>query len=272
MSGKKRIECYASFADFIASDVELSIFRRFDRLNARNLLYLQSELLEADNRLTELDEEDNDHQTDDILPSAKCWETLVARAGEFPAEGERMDLIQKTRRLMKEYQEALLLHSRILKLQEPSSRAFGAFSQWFEKSKPLAGYGRDLLKERHDFVALKAPEEQDRLYRIAQDIGERLQPGYHNSTSTEIKYYSERFVQKFIIGASIIIAALLLEGAIVTLYLIRTPRMRLGLIALFTALFAATVGLLTNAKRSEMFGATAAYAAVLVVFVSGSLG
>ena len=31
-------------------------------------------------------------------------------------------------------------------------------------------------------------------------------------------------------------------------------------------------GLLTSARRAEVFGATAAYAAVLVVYVSGSLG
>ena len=41
------------------------------------------------------------------------------------------------------------------------------------------------------------------------------------------------------------------------------------MIAGFTVLFAASVGLLTNAKRAEMFASTAAYAAVLVVFVSG---
>jgi hypothetical protein len=44
------------------------------------------------------------------------------------------------------------------------------------------------------------------------------------------------------------------------------------MVALFTALFAVVVGLLTSARRAEVFGATAAYAAVLVVYVSGSLG
>lgn len=40
----------------------------------------------------------------------------------------------------------------------------------------------------------------------------------------------------------------------------------------FTVGFAISVGLLTNARRAEVFAATAAYAAVLVVFVSGNLG
>lgn len=37
-------------------------------------------------------------------------------------------------------------------------------------------------------------------------------------------------------------------------------------------LFATCVGWLTNAKRDQTFAATAAYAAVLVVFISGTLG
>lgn len=79
-------------------------------------------------------------------------------------------------------------------------------------------------------------------------------------------------VQKLVAGISIIMAALLLEGAILALYLVTSPHVRLGLIALFMVLFAGGIGLLSNAKRSEMFAATAAYAAVLVVFVLGNLG
>jgi hypothetical protein len=88
----------------------------------------------------------------------------------------------------------------------------------------------------------------------------------------QIKYYSEHVLQRFIVGTAVVLAASLLEGAIVSLYLVTNPNVQLGLIALFTSLFAATLALLTNAKLVEMFGATAAYAAVLVVFISGNLG
>lgn len=46
----------------------------------------------------------------------------------------------------------------------------------------------------------------------------------------------------------------------------------LGMISGFTVLFAIALGIFSNARRAEIFGATAAYAAVLVVFVSGNLG
>lgn len=79
-------------------------------------------------------------------------------------------------------------------------------------------------------------------------------------------------LQRFIVGAAVVLAASLLEGAIVSLYMVTNPNIQLGLIAVFTSLFAATLALLTNAKLAEMFAATAAYAAVLVVFISGNLG
>ncbi len=52
----------------------------------------------------------------------------------------------------------------------------------------------------------------------------------------------------------------------------RSWKMRLDMVALFTVLFAGVVGLLTNARRAEIFASSAAYAAVLVVYVSGTLG
>jgi len=44
------------------------------------------------------------------------------------------------------------------------------------------------------------------------------------------------------------------------------------MVALFTSLFGAIIGLLTNARRPEIFASTAAYTAVLVVYVSTNLG
>jgi hypothetical protein len=69
-----------------------------------------------------------------------------------------------------------------------------------------------------------------------------------------------------------LIAGLLLIGVIVGLYFERRPEARLIMISIFTGIFALSVGLLTNARRSEIFAATAAYSAVLIVFVSGDLG
>ena len=93
---------------------------------------------------------------------------------------------------------------------------------------------------------------------------------------------------------TVVVTAVFLFGSIIGFYLASGAVVKLIMIAVFTALFAASLGLITNARRAEIFGATAAYvlelwlpwplsqddsltwfnsyAAVLVVFVSsGSL-
>lgn len=49
---------YAQVAEFIATDKELAIYRRFDRTAARILLILQSQILYKQTQLDEIDEED----------------------------------------------------------------------------------------------------------------------------------------------------------------------------------------------------------------------
>jgi len=90
----------------------------------------------------------------------------------------------------------------------------------------------------------------------------------------DMYYFPHRRVQIASAITSIFLSAILLIGAIVCLLSISKTNVKLqiGMILLFTTLFAAVVGLLTNARKAELFGCTAAYAAVLGVFISGSFG
>ena len=47
--------------------------------------------------------------------------------------------------------------------------------------------------------------------------------------------------------------------------------LRFGLIAIFSIIFAAAISFLSNVRLVELFGASAAYAAVLVVFLANDL-
>lgn len=77
-------------------------------------------------------------------------------------------------------------------------------------------------------------------------------------TGPLVGFSSGKKIETFISYVSTILAALLLVGAILVLYNIRSNNLRLGLLALFTVVFSASVGLLTNATRAEVFGSTAA--------------
>ena len=76
----------------------------------------------------------------------------------------------------------------------------------------------------------------------------------------DLFYFPERRIQRAGAVISAFLSAILLIGAIVCLLLIsdRGIGLRVGMIVLFTCLFAGVVKILTNAQRAEIFGSTAA--------------
>ena len=90
----------------------------------------------------------------------------------------------------------------------------------------------------------RPPDENDKTYKRDGDIF----------------YYPLHQIQRAGVLISISFSVILLVGAIVCLMLVadRCINVRVGMIVLFTSLFALVVGLLTNARRAELFGATAA--------------
>lgn len=68
-----------------------------------------------------------------------------------------------------------------------------------------------------------------------------------------------------------VVAALLMIGSILALHFVTNQEKRLGLVIAFVVLFAIGMAICTGASRDSIFVGTAAYAAVLIVFVSGNL-
>jgi len=193
---KHYIEGYPSLAAFIASDPDRTtlIFKRFDRLAARNLLHLQSELAKLEAEQDALDK----RASAEDMQSKQClrnWEDFSQAAGTDLRQKERLDLAQRIRKVLKEYRalhtihkdylellltrigEALILESTLACFPEPSSKILKAFRRRFfngdkgdEASFPvLGGNSSKLFDDEHDLVALKAEEQQDRLTTFAQD-------------------------------------------------------------------------------------------------------
>jgi hypothetical protein len=134
----------------------------------------------------------------------------------------------------------------------------------------LWGASETIFNDPHDLVALRVPANQDRLSEFIQNnFGVFFQTSAPDGRTI---YTSERSISRFVAIFSTILAAVLLFGAIISLYIVQNKRALLGMLSGWTVLFAACVGLLTNARRDQIFGAAAAYAAVLVVFISGNLG
>ena len=70
--------------------------------------------------------------------------------------------------------------------------------------------------------------------------------------------FNEEVVRVVVAVINIIVAAILLVGPVSALYFVQSTEAKLAMIAAFMATFALTVGLMTNARRPEVFAATAA--------------
>lgn len=107
------IKGYPSLAEFITSDRSKStvIFNRFDRLSARNLLYLQAELVELEARQDAFDKEDASADLDG-KQSRRDWGVFKKRS-EDPLnqrERDRMELVKQIREKIKEYSRKSTIH------------------------------------------------------------------------------------------------------------------------------------------------------------------
>jgi hypothetical protein len=320
---------FGSLASFMASDVDHSpiLFRRFDKLAARDLIYYQSQLVQLQAEQDELDIQDRkdidstesgrEEHFNTIRDCLQDWKSFENAAVHTPSTAQgpttrpscrswkkRMDLAMKTRTTLKDYRESLIQESILLSMPNPSPQTMAAMSRFFHGStlshiepySVLSGASSTLYPPNmpasqiraSDYISLSKPPELDLLTTLLQTRLSRLfrtkppptLPLYQSGNSqatishlspSQMKYYSyERivFVASFV---TTLAAAVLLFVPIFALYNTSgsRPVLTLGLIAMFTIIFAASLALMTTASRSEIFGACAAYSAVLVVFVSG---
>jgi hypothetical protein len=106
------VKGFPSLAAFIASDKGKTthIYRRFNRLAARNLLHLQSELAELEAKQDALDNDDLRGSTEQ-KQSVRNFEILRDRAShpENVREVERLRVIEDIRKKLKEYRKAHLI-------------------------------------------------------------------------------------------------------------------------------------------------------------------
>jgi hypothetical protein len=93
---------FPSLAGFIALDEDraASIFRSFRRLSTRNLLFMEAELAELEERLDTLDEQDR-REGIDGMKFARSWKLMSDSDNDRQVEKKK--LIQKIRVLVKEY-------------------------------------------------------------------------------------------------------------------------------------------------------------------------
>ncbi|KAF2870046.1 hypothetical protein BDV95DRAFT_71906 [Massariosphaeria phaeospora] len=156
--------------------------------------------------------------------SGRRWETFERFATDPQRqEHRRMKLEEELKEKIKEYHEALLLQSQICNLERPSSRVLATFRSFFNNpSRIIAGKAKTVLDDEKDLVALRPPADSDPLSRLLRDhwpFRGTSRPDPRNN----IQYFLETHVRRAVLIISTVIAAMLLNGAITSLYFVPDP-------------------------------------------------
>ncbi|RDW81917.1 hypothetical protein BP6252_03029 [Coleophoma cylindrospora] len=268
---------YPRFSAYVDSDNDTVLFRRFGILHARSLVYKQVELTELEAQLNKLDKADaGTPEKDD-----NAWRIRYSIHVETERNQARKDLIDKIDQKLKEYDELLLLDARLRKLQRPSKRVHRNFFDYLYTEKPFPADDRRFGNHEHDFISLQDHEDSwlDELFHKAIDHARKgffrkifVTPEDQAKTDDPHHYYysEERLGAVIKTVVAFMSAALLLLPIFLFTALKLSPGSMASVTLIFVLVFAAAISGLTSAKRVEVFAATAAYCAVLTVFIGNT--
>ncbi|KAI0206579.1 hypothetical protein F4808DRAFT_454500 [Astrocystis sublimbata] len=279
---------YTRLAEYMGQHSQLAIFRRFGTLTNASLLYLQAEITELEHELKYVQAQDCQSDDDVRKEYERSWYRLSRSASleEGSEEREQYELIMKLRELIAQYHQALYFHGKALELPSPHVKIFGDLREWIVR--PTMGFIHIVSKdwrtwEQCDDLITFEKSTMDRFtslltYTIVDIYHSLIGRHIHRarkSTILPLNYrdhrhtvtYSHKSISRFTQAFTVLIASTLPIAAIVVLYSVHDMVTRIGIIAASTGLFSTSMSLLTMASLQEIFAATAAYAAVLVVFL-----
>ncbi|KAI5793261.1 hypothetical protein EDC01DRAFT_91688 [Geopyxis carbonaria] len=266
---------YPSLASFLTTSPELAVFRKFTQLKMRNLLYLQTELQDLEERLQACEMVANDTRERQLANQSY----IDLKRRDTDEDDERMELVGKIRSVMKEYDETLLLTSQVLSLPSPRHNITTILQSYVTQSSKLIDCGERYLTAAPTDLAALAGEstKTDRMTELIRTTcGHYLREKETSlETGEQIGYYASHRVDLIVSFLRVLLATAFLGGAIALLTFGTDGegmRVKLGIVVALVIAFGLCLTFTTVASRGEVYGASAAYAAVLVVFIGGTSG
>ena len=171
---------------------------------------------------------------------------------------------------------ALLEFSQLCKMPAPAEHRLRVLQDWLERPtygnaflRGVEARAWDMETTVKDFVTAGVKShDQDMITRWLRRIvpgvchrviGHRLKSAVPNDRpESGIFNYEEDTLSRSIQTVSTVLASLAPTISIFVLYYIRSTTLRLGLILVFTSLFAVILSMFANARRVEIFAATTA--------------
>ncbi|KAL2011660.1 hypothetical protein VTN00DRAFT_4378 [Thermoascus crustaceus] len=272
---------YPKLARLMASYPETAIFRRFGELNMINILRLQAELQDMECQLQEIRNEDA--QSNDPIRQSYVKDFRLMRDWVENGDSLQHELLVSIGEKLREYNLAVSQAIELNRVAKPTRRELDFLRKWLI----TPSMGNDFLTDvertiwepsnDQDFITLLSREQQiDTLSSFMHDtlldvyhrtLGHRRKQSNSPFPRTGFRSYGESRLATVSDAIAAAFSSLLPALTILILYLIKPMYARIALVIGFTALFSFAFAIFTSARRVEIFAATAAFAAVEVVFV-----
>lgn len=268
-------EGYPQLAAFANSCDTFANVRRFGRLSYRLLAHLQNDLIDMEKVLDKLDKKDAADNT--MEKRLRGYENYNGW------DDEQRKLVSKISTAYSQYADIVLKDAGLRALGKCPPRNAKALFTWVWDEKPLAiGAGKsDFIFYPDDLVSLAGQSQHDRPFENFIEsfldsyplpwIKRFLQHDTETCRKTDDEYVHLYSVDKLKIAANILevsVAVILLLIPVFLLFLVPMGKPMMATIAsLFVLLFSVVVSSLTGAKVQEVFFGSAAYAAVITMFL-----
>ncbi|KAH7010319.1 hypothetical protein EDB80DRAFT_714779 [Ilyonectria destructans] len=257
---------YRGYAKFISSEDDFFILRRFDTLNTRIALALQDEICELEEELSELD----------IAYSRRDCDDLSNGTFRDDDVEERRTLIGEIAKKLFKYNEYVLQQSSLRKYPQAPSRDVKSIQNWHYNYdyKAIAAEEQSYLGHEKDLLCVVQRDKAPLRRLIDKSQRLRTLPIWKNKTKQapdvdmqHVSYYSDKRIDGFASGVIVAVGVIMLITPIWILQAMKTLQAKLAVITIFVFAFLLILSFPMASKPFEALGATAAYAAVLMVFI-----
>ncbi|KAI1264650.1 hypothetical protein F5Y18DRAFT_76077 [Xylariaceae sp. FL1019] len=255
---------YPRLASLVGSHPSFHVFRRFSAVRARMLLYQQDKISQLEEELEAVDQTEQ--------------KALFHGARRRDMNPERRALISQLKLAMADYDDLLIRTREALSAKPARPRDVNNLHEWIKATGCLS---REEFKylQKQDLMAV-VPFEPDGLLESlsgwVEDLiiwtSSKIRMNLRTSQSRDenMHIFSDSLIKKLTRVILTFVASITILIPIIASSLIVSAVGRLALVAFAIPIFMLVLSLAASPRASEIFVAGAAYAAVVVVYVSNS--
>ncbi|CAE7202766.1 hypothetical protein CFE70_008503 [Pyrenophora teres f. teres 0-1] len=258
-----KYEGYKEFGRWMASDDDFFVFRRFESLNATTIAYLQYRISQLESKLEGIHHANE--QEKDRKNSSFKWDEQYQQ--------DRFHIMGELSRLLLHYNQYIDAFSKIRKRPRAEPRQIKSMENWLERGAITASE-KDFVKHKSDLISINERVrpplgrwlEACRILHTWRIFKAKFREDLH-VRSDATSYSSDETFESFTSLGIIILGLAMLLAPLWWLERVKDSQDRLKIITGFVTLFISLMTGATINRPFEVVASTAAYAAVLMVFM-----